>query len=45
MNWDMTSRIVRASRNVDSGVWFFGAFFCLMAWGYLDVMSKALASI
>ena len=36
-------RTLRAALDVEPGIWFFGAFTCLLALGYLHVMSRALA--
>ena len=40
MNRELASELLRAALNVEPGVWFFLAFTCLMAYGYLDIISR-----
>jgi hypothetical protein len=34
-----------AALTIEPGIWFFPTFICLLALGYLNVMSRALAVI
>lgn len=43
MDWKLVSRDLLETLRVEPGVWFFGAFVCLLAFGYLHVMNLALA--
>jgi hypothetical protein len=36
---------LRTTLSVEPGIWFFGAFTGLLAFGYLEVMSRALSVI
>ena len=38
-------RRLRAVLGMEPGIWFFGALTCLLTYGYLEVMSRALSII